>query len=338
MLRNKVSRRRAIAGAGGLTAATILHWPANAAEFTYKMGSSSPMDHPAMAHYKIAADKIREQSNGQLNIVIYPNSQLGGDTAMISQLISGAMQMYSLPIDLLAPRNPVCGITGVGFAFPTYDDVWKAMDGDLGKMLRETVAGMGVQCMDATYDHGFRHVTTRTKPIVTADDLVGFKIRLPVAPFLISLFRHLGAAPTALNFSEVYSALQTGIMDGQENPLVLIDTAKLYEVQKYCSLTGHIWSGFHAAFNMASWQKLPAGLQELAHKHFVAEALVQRQDFYKMTEDERTNLTGKGMIFNKPDPRSFRQALSKSGYYPDIRKTAGDKAWAALEKYAGHLG
>ena len=167
--------------------------------------------------------------------------------------------------------------------------------------------------------------------------LQGFKIRLPVAPFLISLFRHLGAAPTALNFSEVYSALQTGIMDGQENPLVLIDTAKLYEVQKYCSLTGHIWSGFHAAFNLAAWQKLPAGLQELAHKHFVAEALVQRQDFYKMTEDERANMTGKGMIFNKPDPRSFRQALSKSGYYPDIRKTAGDKAWAVLEKYAGPL-
>ncbi len=337
MLRNKISRRRAIAGMGGLTAAAILHWPANAAEFTYKMGSSAPMDHPAMAHYKIAGDKIRQESNGRLDIVMYPNSQLGGDTAMISQLISGAMQMYNLPIDLLAPRNPVCGISGVGFAFPTYDDVWKAMDGDLGKMLRDIAGGLGVHCMDATYDHGFRHITTRTKPIATPEDLQGFKIRLPVNPFLISLFRHLGCAPTALNFSEVYSALQTGIIDGQENPLVLIDTAKLYEVQKYCSLSGHVWSGFHAAFNMAAWQKLPADLQELAHKHFVGEAASQRRDFFKMTADERTNLTGKGMVINQPDPDPFRKALAKSGYYTDIKKTSGDKAWAVLEKYAGPL-
>jgi TRAP-type C4-dicarboxylate transport system substrate-binding protein len=157
---------------------------------------------------------------------------LGGDTAMISQVISSALQMYILPIDLLAPRNPVCGIPGVGFAFPSYDTVWAAMDGDLGNLLRSAAEQIGLHCLDKGYDHGYRQITTRTKPIVTPEDLHGFKIRLPVAPYLISLFRHLGASPTAINFSEVYSALQTGGVDGQENPLVLIDTAKLYEVQK----------------------------------------------------------------------------------------------------------
>ena len=112
-------------------------------------------------------------------------------------------------------------------------------------MLRSTAEQIGFYCLDKGYDHGFRQITTRTKPITSPDDLRGFKIRLPVAPYLISLFRHLGASPTAINFNEVYSALQTGIVDGQENPLVLIDTAKLYEVQKYCSLTNHVWSGFH---------------------------------------------------------------------------------------------
>jgi TRAP-type C4-dicarboxylate transport system substrate-binding protein len=123
MPRIKLSRRHVVAGAAGLGAATILHWPANAAEFTYKFGSSSPMEHPAMAHTQIAADKIKQETNGRLEIVLYPSSQLGGDTAMISQVISGALQMYMLPVDLLAPRNPVCGITGVGFAFPGYDQV-----------------------------------------------------------------------------------------------------------------------------------------------------------------------------------------------------------------------
>jgi tripartite ATP-independent transporter DctP family solute receptor len=338
MPRNNLTRRHVVAGAAGLSAATILRWPANAAEFSYKYGSSSPMEHPAMAHSKIAADKIKEATNGRLEITLYPSSQLGGDTAMISQVISGAMQMYMLPIDLLAPRNPVCGITGVGFAFPGYDQVWPAMDGDLGKMLRDVAEKIGLYCLDKGWDHGFRQITTRTKPIAVPDDLHGFKIRLPVAPFLVALFRHLGAAPTTLNFSEVYSALQTGIVDGQENPLVLIDTAKLYEVQKYCSLTNHVWAGFHTSFNVAAWKKLPPDLQETVHSIFSVEALAERRDFVTMTGTEQQNLTSKGLSFNKPDIKPFRVELAKSGFYADIRKTAGDEGWALLEKYVGELG
>jgi len=338
MARIGLSRRQVVTGAAGLSAATILRWPANAAEFTYKLGSSSPMEHPAMAHTQIAADKIRQETNGRLDIVLYPSSQLGGDTAMISQVISGAMQMYILPVDLLAPRNPVCGITGVGFAFPDYAHVWPAMDGDLGKLLRDAAEKIGLYCLDKGWDHGFRQITTRTKPIVAPDDLHGFKIRLPVAPYLVSLFRHLGASPTTLNFSEVYSALQTGIVDGQENPLVLIDTAKLYEVQKYCSITNHVWAGFHTSFNVAAWKKLPPDLQETVHRIFSAEALAERQDFVTMTQTEQQNLTTKGLAFNTPDIKPFREALGKSGFYLDIRKTSGDEGWVVLEKYVGELG
>jgi tripartite ATP-independent transporter DctP family solute receptor len=337
MQRTRLSRRTVMTGAAGVSAATILRWPANAAEFSYKLGSSSPMEHPAMAHQQTAADRIKKETNGRLEITIYPNSVLGGDTAMVAQLISGALEMYNLPIDLLAPRNPACGIPGVGFAFPDVSHAWAAMDGDLGNMLRGLAEQIGFYCLDKGYDHGFRQITTRTKPITGPDDLKGFKIRLPVAPYLISLFRHLGASPTAINFNEVYSALQTGIVDGQENPLVLIDTAKLYEVQKYCSLTNHVWAGFHTSFNVAAWKRLPPDLQETAHRIFSEEALAQRQDFVTMTTTEQQNLTGKGMTFNAPDQKAFREALAKSGYYPDMKKTAGDKAWSLLEKYVGPL-
>jgi TRAP-type C4-dicarboxylate transport system substrate-binding protein len=174
MQHNWLSRRRVMAGATGLGAATILHWPANAAEFSYKFGASSPMEHPAMARAQEAANKIKQDSNGRLEITIYPNSVLGGDTAMIAQAISGALEMYLLPVDLLAPRNPACGITGVGFAFPGYDQVWAAMDGDLGAMLRGAAEQIGFYCLDKGYDHGFRQITTRTKPITSPDDLRGF--------------------------------------------------------------------------------------------------------------------------------------------------------------------
>jgi tripartite ATP-independent transporter DctP family solute receptor len=337
MQRNKLSRRGALTAAAGITAATILHWPANAAEFSYKLGSSSPMEHPAMAAQQDAANKIKQETNGRLEITIYPNSVLGGDTAMIAQTISGAMEMYNLPIDLLAPHNPVCGLPGVGFAFVDYTHVWAAMDGDFGNMLRAAAEEIGLYCMDKGYDHGYRQITTRNKPITGPNDLKGFKIRLPVAPYLISLFRHLGAAPTAINFNEVYSALQTGIVDGQENPLVLIDTAKLFEVQKYCSLTNHVWAGFHTSFNVAAWKKLPPDLQEICHRTFSAVAITQRQAFVTMTNNEQQNLTTKGLTFNATDSKPFREVLAKTGFYPDMKKLAGDKPWALLEKYVGPL-
>ena len=110
MRATKISRRRVMSGVAGIGAVTILHWPANAAEFTYKFGASSPMEHPAMPRTKIAADKIRQASNGRLDISIFPNSQLGGDTAMISQVFSGATQMYLLPIT--SPRLPAYETSG----------------------------------------------------------------------------------------------------------------------------------------------------------------------------------------------------------------------------------
>jgi tripartite ATP-independent transporter DctP family solute receptor len=342
MPRSMLSRRKLIsrsgaAAAAGIGAATILHWPANAAEFSYKLGSSSPMEHPAMVRSAEAVKKIKEQTNGRFEITIYPNSVLGGDTAMIAQVISGALQMYILPVDLLAPRNPACGIFGVGFVFPDYDHVWAAVDGELGDMIRGAAEQIGLHCLGTAYDHGYRQITTRTKPIVSPDDLHGFKIRLPVAPYLISLFRHLGASPTAINFNEVYSALQTGVVDGQENPLVLIDTAKLYEVQKYCSITNHVWSGFHVSFSIPAWQKLPLDLQKITHDTFTEAALAERGDFVKMTQTEQQNLTAKGLTFNTPDTQPFRDELRKNGFYPEMRKASGEQAWALLEKYVGPL-
>jgi len=331
----RLSRRHAVAG--GLAAATILHWPANAAEFSYKLGSSSPMEHPAMVRSAIAVKKIKQETNGRLDITIYPNSVLGGDTSMISETISGAIQMYLLPVDLLAPRDPAFGIFGLGFAFPDYNHVWAAVDGELGDLLRAKAEKVGLHCVPKSFDHGYRQITTRTKPINGPDDLKGFKIRLPVAPLLIALFRHLGASPTAINFNEVYSALQTGVVDGQENPLVLIDTAKLYEVQKYCSLTNHVWAGFHMSFNVAAWKALPPDIQQIATRHFNEQAAAERDDFVEMTHTEQQNLTKRGMIFNKPDPQPFREVLRKTGFYPDMKKTVGDQAWSLLEKYVGGL-
>src|SRR5262249_52639630 len=176
-----------------------------------------------------------------------------------------------------------------------------------------------------------RESTARTKAMERPEDLRGFKIGLPVAPAFIELFKHLGASPAAINFGEVYSALQTGVVDGQENPLILIDTAKLYEVQKYCSITNHLWTGLHCSFNNQAWKKLPSDLQAIAYKNLSAAAISEREDWQVMDKKEIQHLTEKGLTFNTPDTKPFQEALRKSGYYPDLKKRMGDHAWSLLE-------
>ena len=332
------SRRRLLTRVGaGVAAATILRWPANAAEFNFKCGSALPDGHPMAIRVREAMREIKEQSGGRLDMTLYTNSELGGDTAMISQTIAGALEMYTMAFDVLAQRNAACGVFGVGYAFLGYDHIWQAMDGELGDYLRGIAEQIGLHCVHKCFDHGFREITTRTKPIRSPEDLKGFKIRLPFAPLPIALFRHFGSSPTPINGGEIYSALQTGVVDGQENPLILIDTAKFYEVQKYCSLTNHTWAGIHVTFSNIAWKRLPPDLQELAEKRFNAKALEERADWQAMTREEMENLKSKGMVFNSPAPEPFRDVLRKTGFYPEMKKKAGDKAWVLLEQYVGPL-
>jgi tripartite ATP-independent transporter DctP family solute receptor len=337
MQRKKLSRRKIMTGAAGVGATTILHWPASAAEFAWKFGSALPITHPMIARIAEAAPKIKEATGGRFEYAVYPSSALGGDTAMLAQTISGALQMYSLAGDILAPRNPAAGIMGVGFAFSGYGPNWAAMDGELGLWLRGVMEKYGLFALEKAFDHGFRNITSRLKPIATPDDLYGMKIRLPVAPTLIALFKSLGASPTALNFGEVYSALQTGVVDGQENPLQLIDEAKFYEVQKYVSMTRHVWIGIHCGFNLAAWKKLPPDIQDTIGNVMTEAATLQRADWLRLNETVMKTLQDHGMIFNTPDTGPFRALAQKNGFYQEMKKRMGEEAWGLLEKYTGPL-
>jgi tripartite ATP-independent transporter DctP family solute receptor len=316
MRKTCLSRRRILAGTASLGAASILHWPADAAQWSWKFGTALPMTHPMIARIAEAAPKIKDATGGRFEYTVYASSALGGDTAMAAQAISGALQMYSLAGDILASRNPAAGIMGVGFAFPGYGPNWEAMDGDLGAWVRGLMEKQGLFALPKAFDHGFRNITSREKPINTPEDLRGMKIRLPVAPTIIALFKSLGASPTALNFGEVYSALQTGVVDGQENPLQLIEEAKFYEVQKYVSMTSHVWVGIHCGFNLAAWKKLPPDIQDIIGQHITDAAT---------------------LVFNTPDMAPFRDLARKNGFYEETKKRMGDEPWALLEKYSGKL-
>ena len=197
------------------------------AEFTFKYANNQPPAHPMNVRAKEAVEAIKKETNGRMDIQIFPSNQLGSDTDTLSQLRSGGVEMFNLSGLILSTLVTPAALNGLGFAFPNYDAVWKAMDGDVGAYIRAQIAKVNLVALDKIWDNGFRQITTSTKPIKTAGDLKGLKLRVPAAPMLTSLFTALGASPTPINFNEVYSALQTKIVDGQENPLAIIDTAKL---------------------------------------------------------------------------------------------------------------
>lgn len=325
-----------IAGAG-IAATLPTHFAFAQSEIRLKYGTAFPADHPGTLRIKEASEAIKKDTGGKVDLQVYPTSQLGSEPDMISQTRAGAIDFMSTAGTNLQTLVPTAGINGIAFAFKDYDTVWAAMDGELGAYVRSALAKVNLHAFDKVLDNGYRNITSANKPIVAPDDLKGFKIRVPGIPLWISMFKALGASPTAIPFGELYSSLQTKVVDGQENPLALIQSAKLYEVQKFCSLTAHTWDGHFIFGNGKKFKSLPKEVQEVLTKHLNAAALKEREDVAKLNVDAQTQLTKLGVTFNKSDPSPFRALLKSAGFYSEWKGKYGDEVWAKLEKYSGKL-
>jgi len=313
-----ISRRTLLQGTASAALVSSFGARAQSAEFTYKYANNLPVTHPMNLRAKEAADRIKQETGGRVEIQIFPNNQLGSDTDMLSQVRSGGVEFFTLSPLILSTLVPNASISGIGFAFPNYDSVWKAMDGELGAYVRGQISKVNLVVMDKIWDNGFRQITSSSKPIQTPDDLKGFKIRVPVSPLWTSMFTAFGSAPASINFAEVYTALQTKVVDGQENPLAIISTAKLFEVQKYVSMTNHMWDGFWFLANRRAWERLPEDLRAIVAKHLNEAAVSERADVAKLNAGLKDELISKGMQFNDPDPALFRRILC--GMEEEVRR------------------
>jgi tripartite ATP-independent transporter DctP family solute receptor len=332
-----ISRRGLLVAGATLPLCGILTRGAFAAEFTYKLATGQDPTHPVNIRAQEAIDRIREATGGRLEIKLFPANQLGSDTELLTQVRNGGVEFFNQSSSILATFVPAAGIVNTGFAFASYESVWQAMDGDLGAYIRAQIAKTPIMTVSKIWDNGFRHITSSGHEIRTPNDLKNFKIRVPPAPILTSLFKALEAGPAPINFNEVYSALQTKVVDGQENPLPIIATTRLYEVQKSCSLTGHVWDGYWILGNKRAFERLPKDVQEIVSREFDRSATDQRADIAKLSESLRVDLAGKGLQFIDVDRTVFRQALAKTSFYTDWKAKFGEEAWAQLEKISGKL-
>jgi TRAP-type transport system periplasmic protein len=308
---------------------------ASAAEFSFKVAHPLAASHPTNARLLEAADQISKDTDGKVELRIFPNGQLGGEADSLSQLRTGAIEGYVIGGLVISPLVPAAALDGVGFVFSDASKVWPAVDGKLGDFVRASLIKANLYATRTVWDLGFREITSSMKPIRTVDDIAGLKIRVPAAAAYTGLFKALGASPTSLAFNEVYSALQTKIVDAQENPLSLIVTSKIYEVQKYCSLSNHIWQGNWVLFNGRVWKSLPENLQEIVERRLNEAGRAQRKDLADLDQSYRDSMTKGGIQFNDVDAASFRAKLKTAGYYADVHRTFGDQAFKLLEEAAG---
>jgi len=330
-------RKKFLAGtAAAFASINVVRAPAKAAEFQYKFATNAPISHPLNTNAVPMWENVRKETAGRVDVKIFPNNVLGGDTAMLTQLRSGAIQFFLLSGGILTNVVPVAGIQGVPFAFKSHKEVYAAFDGDLGSYVRKEIENNGLYAFPLITDNGFRQITNSVRPINTVKDLEGLKIRTPVGRLWVDLFKTLGAQVATINISEAYSALQTHVVDGQENPYIIIEFQRFFEVNKYLSITNHMWDGYWFLANLDAWKALGADNQKIVSKYADIYCRGERRDNNNFNMALADKLGRQGMTINTADTTSFKAKLPD--FYARWQKEFGPTAWSIMEKYTGKLG
>jgi len=332
--RRQFTARLALAGGMALIGRNI-----QAADFKLRQFHNQPADSPLHKRLVEMWSAVKTETGGRVDVATFAdNDQLpGSDPAALKMLVDGELDFFTLNGGLIGTVVPAVNVQGIPFAFRDEAQVYKAIDGDLGAHLAKEMAAKGIYAVPrACFENGFRQITCSVRPIRTVDDLKGIKMRSPDTPVYVECWKALGATPVVFNFNKIYEALKTGEADAQDNPLNVAELLKLYEVQKYISLTNHMWSGFNLIANLKMWQGLPADVQRIIERNAEKYVKLQREDTDKMNHDLAPRLTQRGMTINQPDAASFRARLGD--YYARWKNIIGSKTWALLEGHVGKLG
>jgi tripartite ATP-independent transporter DctP family solute receptor len=280
---------------------------------------------------------VAEATDGKLRVSVHPQNDgvPGSDPQALEMLRSGDLQFMTLMGGILGRMVPVAEVQSLPFAFASHEQVHRVHEGPLGALIGEECRAKGIHRFRfGLLENGFRHIAMRDRPIRSADDLDGVRMRVPDGEMFRDLFLALGATPATVNINQIYDALGSGRVDGQENPLVVTEYNRLYEVTRYMSLTSHMWSGFNLLANGRFWDSLPEDIQSVVDRHVKTHVARQR----KFTDDANraleTKLVERGMVFNTADTESFRQRLA-GGFYARWKERLGTRMWGLLEAETG---
>lgn len=259
------SLTRALFIAFALSAAVPLSAQAQVTKLT--LGHGAAPDNPRHQAAVKFAEVVKAKSAGRIEVQVAPSAQLGDDAAMVTAVRTGALDMTANSQGAVSVAVPEYAAFGMPFMFSTPDQAFKLLDGPLGQELAKKTAEKGMVVL-GYWDTGIRHMTNSKHPIAKVEDMKGLKMRTPPDAVLVDIMQALGAQAQQIKFAELYVALQQGVVDGQENPLVNFHASKLYEVQKHLALTSHMFQMTPFLMSKRSWDRLPEAdrkvLQEAA--------------------------------------------------------------------------
>jgi tripartite ATP-independent transporter DctP family solute receptor len=305
--------RLGVAGLG-VAVATValgwwLAWPSGAgaqAPAVIRLGISANPGSLIAITSEAFAKRANEALRGRVQVKVFPASQLGTDEQMIKGIRAGTLEMF-VPSTIMSTVEAKYGVFEMPYLIKDWTHMRKvAASAEIQRALFDPLPAKGVRAL-AFWENGFRHITNNVRPIVKPEDLKGIKLRVPSGVWRVKMFKVYGANPTPLAYAEVYSALQSGVMDGQENPFVQIYSGRFHEVQKYLSLTGHVYSPAYPVVGERWWQTLPAEVRSALERIAVETQEVAWREGERLDKELISKLSATLKV-NEADKAAFIEA------------------------------
>jgi TRAP-type transport system periplasmic protein len=325
----RITRRSLLTSIGTAGAVAVLPHRARAAKIILKVASNQTGDENSVNWgWKRFGEIVEKKLPGAVDFQFYPAGQLGGDKAFLEGLRLGTIQMAVIgQVSNVAPRM---GLLDVAYLFSSYEQAEKYLNSPAYAELESELPAKGLQSFPkAWWWSSWRNLTNSRRPVKTADDLKGLKIRVPTQQGHLKAFQAFGANATPMDFTEVYTALQTGVIDGQENPAEIILSNKLYEVQKYLSLTQHMFWAPPPLASKAWWDHLPVDIRGGLEAALLEVAPLQRRFSRDHDAEYLKQLEQKGMVVNDVDKHAF-VTLAKERIWPQFEAQYGKDMKAIL--------
>lgn len=281
----------------------------NSVEYVIRMGLSDTEDNLLTVSLQNYADWVNEETDGRVLIRLYPNEELGDNTEMAQELVTGTLDAMMMPQGVEASYAPKIATLGLPFLFTSYEQAWAVMDDE------EVAAGLTQGLEDynmiqlAFWENGMRQITSSAGEISKPEDVAGLKMRIPDDAMTDAIFSELGAQTTKFAWSKTYDALAQGTFDGQENPVANIYSSKINEVNQYMTITNHKYESKNLVFSLSTWKKLPADIQEILLEGAKTYGLEHRNAVATEEEKQIEELEKAGMKVNRtPDIEAFKAA------------------------------
>ena len=290
-------------------ACTLLPLAAHAQAIKLTLGHGAAPGNPRHEAAVKFAEVLKAKTAGRIEVQVAPSAQLGDDAAMVTALRTGALDMSANSQGALANAVPEYAAFGMPFLFSSLPQVWKVLDGPLGKELADKSAEKGMVVL-GYWDNGIRHMSNSKKPLLKPEDLKGMKMRTPPDAVTVDIMQALGAEAQQIKFAELYVALQQGVVDGQENPLMNIHASKLYEVQKFISLTGHKYEMTPFLMSKRSWDRLTEADRKAVQEAALEATTLQRKLSQESDDKLIADLKAKGVRVDAVDKAAFEKGTA----------------------------